>query len=96
MEDMLEQLNVHEHNIAVCSQVDTFWYLQKIEEITLMQNQVEEARVRFKALQLQLHTESHKIYHRVKSDALIIKRNNKERKTKRGDLNKTVKSMYQQ
>lgn len=80
MEHMLEQLRIYEHNIAVCSQVDTFWYLQKVEEIKLMQAQVEEALARYTALRLQLHTESHKAYHHIKADALIIKRYKKKEK----------------
>lgn len=78
MEHMLVQLKVNEHNIAVCSQVDTFWYLQKIEELRFMQIQVEEALTRYKELRLKLHTESHKAYHRMKADNRLLRKLKKQ------------------
>lgn len=74
LEESLKQLKLHEHDIAICSQVDTFWYLQKIEEITLLQEQVQEVFERYRTLRLRLHEQSHQAYLRTKADKRIIKR----------------------
>lgn len=75
---MTSHLLMHEHDIDI--RIDPFWYMQKADEIRDLQNQIENTAQHLYELRLHLHTESHKIYHKLKADDRAIKKHQQKRK----------------
>lgn len=66
MEEM--NLRLKEHELSINLSIDRYWYIQKAEELQELQSQIEKATQRLYELRVMLHTESHKVYNRLKAD----------------------------
>jgi hypothetical protein len=66
---------VHEHQLTCGNTcIDSIYYLQKIEELHTLQQQIAETAAMLHTLRVLLHTQSHKAYHQLKADDRIIRK----------------------